>query len=181
MSRPGTLASNRGNDLLLKLLKFRFPHIVDEVTTPVLREWLSADVSERVRMLSRFEVSDESCLRELQKYTEEHTDSFPMRGLGESWIERQKVQMALFLVSSTEDPFMLHSLQERLRSIQAGRYMLDFDSNHCTPLPASMFRSPRHIGLESDFVEVTAEDVKTIKRDLADWMKKWEYIYVKTI
>ena len=110
MSRPGTLASNRGNDLLLKLLKFRFPHIVDEVTTPVLREWLSADVSERVRMLSRFEVSDESCLRELQKYTEEHTDSFPMRGLGESWIERQKVQMAFFLVSRTEGPFMLHSL-----------------------------------------------------------------------
>jgi hypothetical protein len=106
LSRPGTLSSNRGNDLLLKLLKFRFPHIVDEVTTPVLREWLSADVSERVRMLSRFEVSDESCLRELQKYTEEHTDSFPMRGLGESWIEKQKVQMALFLVSSTEVPFL---------------------------------------------------------------------------
>jgi hypothetical protein len=33
--------------------------------------------------------------------------------------------------------------------------MVDFDSTHCTPLPAEMFRSPQEIGLETDIVEIS--------------------------
>ena len=37
--------------------------------------------------------------------------------------------------------------------------MWDFDSNHCTPLPGDFFSPPRELGLESDFVEVSAKDI----------------------
>lgn len=33
--------------------------------------------------------------------------------------------------------------------------MLDFDSTHCTPLPAEMFRLPQEIGYEADSVEIS--------------------------
>ena len=37
--------------------------------------------------------------------------------------------------------------------------MVDFDSTHCTPLPAEMFRSPQEIGLETDFVTISDFEV----------------------
>lgn len=126
---PGSLTSNRGNDLLLKVLKFRFPNVVDEVTAPVLRDWMAADPTERQSLLTRHDVVDATCCRQLQTFIAQHSNSFPMTELGRDFTEREKTQMTLHL---------------------AGRYMVDFDSNHCTPLPAHLFFAPNHIGLESD-------------------------------
>lgn len=92
------LSTNRGNDLLIKLLKFRFPHIIDTVTVPVLRKWLNADTSERKEMLKNMEVSPSMCLRQLKHYIEENSSSFPIL-IGENWNEEDKSKMAVFLVS----------------------------------------------------------------------------------
>lgn len=99
LHRPGTLASNRGNDLLIKLLKFRFPHIIDAVTIPLVREWLNSEAAKRNQMLAKLRVDNETSLNQLRRYTEDHSNSFPVL-LGADWDEEMKSQMALFLVSN---------------------------------------------------------------------------------
>jgi hypothetical protein len=39
--------------------------------------------------------------------------------------------------------------------------MVDYDSTHCTPLPAEMFRSPQEIGSETDLVTISDFEVIT--------------------
>ncbi|KAK0065913.1 phosphatidylserine lipase ABHD16A, partial [Biomphalaria pfeifferi] len=45
------LSSNRGNNLILKLLKFRYPTIVDESTIPIMKEFLAKETVQQVQML----------------------------------------------------------------------------------------------------------------------------------
>jgi hypothetical protein len=41
------LSSNRGNNLLVKLLKYRYPKIYDEEGVTLLDTWLAADVNQQ--------------------------------------------------------------------------------------------------------------------------------------
>jgi hypothetical protein len=41
------LSSNRGNNLLLKLLKYRYPKVFDDKGVKLLQAWLAADVNEQ--------------------------------------------------------------------------------------------------------------------------------------
>lgn len=96
--RPGTLSTNRGNDLLIKLLKFRYPQIIDSTTIPTLQLWLNADASEREKMIRKHEVVNSPCPSLLKQFIKENSDSFPML-IGQNWTEKQKSQMTIFLVS----------------------------------------------------------------------------------
>lgn len=109
--RPGTLSSNRGNDLLIKLLMFRYPHIIDATTLPTLRAFLNADVAERKEMTRNLDVSNDPCLKELKKHASENSNSFPML-VGRSWTGKKKSQIALRLVSiiSTKNTFLFIGL-----------------------------------------------------------------------
>jgi hypothetical protein len=42
-----TLSSNRGNNLLVKLLKYRYPKIFDDEGVNLLHTWLAADVNQQ--------------------------------------------------------------------------------------------------------------------------------------
>ena len=93
--RPGNLEKNRGNDLLIKLLGYRYPRVID---LPVLREWLSAEGAERAALLRKFEVNNGQLIQDLKQYINENGISFPML-IGENWVENKKSQMTLYLVS----------------------------------------------------------------------------------
>jgi hypothetical protein len=41
------LSSNRGNNLLVKLLKYRYPKLFDDKGVKLLQAWLAADASEQ--------------------------------------------------------------------------------------------------------------------------------------
>jgi hypothetical protein len=41
------LSSNRGNNLLVKLLKYRYPKIFDDEGVALLHEWVAADVHQQ--------------------------------------------------------------------------------------------------------------------------------------
>jgi len=131
--RPGVLSTNRGNDLLVELLQFRFPHIFDDGTLSLMRDWLSADVSERKVFERKHEVDDSVSIQRLETHVEKHSSSYPM-AIGEDWTPKQKSQMALFLANS---------------------HMVDFDDTHCAPLPVDLFRFPRAIGTKSDFEDLS--------------------------
>lgn len=95
--RPGTLSTNRGNDLLVKLLKFRYPHVIDSVTVPLLRQWLNAGEPEREQLKRKHETNSGFCVQQLKKYMEENSNGFPML-IGSDWHDAKRAQMALFLV-----------------------------------------------------------------------------------
>ncbi|KAJ1525091.1 hypothetical protein ONE63_009933 [Megalurothrips usitatus] len=112
------LSTNRGNDLLVKLLKYRYPLLMTADVMRVVNEWLAADINGQSSLWQQYRVSDEK--KRVMKYFSEHAGLFPLR-IGDELDTHSKIQMVLYLCR---------------------KYMLDLRSSHCTPLPASMFATP---------------------------------------
>ncbi|KAI3361179.1 hypothetical protein L3Q82_013372, partial [Scortum barcoo] len=118
---PEDIMSNRGNNLLLKLLQFRYPKIMTDEGVRVVRQWLgSATHLEEASVYSGYEVDDDWCVSVLQSYQADKDVVFPW-SVGEDMTLEGRRQLALFL---------------------ARKYMRNFETTHCTPLPASEFHSP---------------------------------------
>ncbi|XP_051921102.1 phosphatidylserine lipase ABHD16A isoform X1 [Hippocampus zosterae] len=115
------VASNRGNDLLLNLLQFRYPQIMTLEGLDVVRQWLRASThGEEVSVYSGYQVDDDWCTSVLLSYGGDADVKFPWN-YGERMTTREKQQLALFL---------------------ARKHMRNFETTHCTPLPASEFHLP---------------------------------------
>lgn len=114
------LYSNRGNYLLIKLLQHRYPHIVDDSTLELLADWLARLKPQQEDLWQTHEVDEEEGLAKIRSYIRSNSDTFPC-DIGEGYSEEEKKKMTLYLAS---------------------RYMVDFDSTHCNPLPASFFKKP---------------------------------------
>uniref|UniRef100_A0A3Q3RPB7 Abhydrolase domain containing 16A, phospholipase n=1 Tax=Mastacembelus armatus TaxID=205130 RepID=A0A3Q3RPB7_9TELE len=138
---PEDVMSNRGNDLLLKLLQFRYPKIMTDEGIRVIRQWLGASNHlEEASVYSGYEVDDDWCVSVLQSYQADRDVLFPW-SVGNS---------ALF-ARWPPTPLILHS--SSLLSIflsKARKYMRNFETTHCTPLPASEFHSPWRLKKEND-------------------------------
>ncbi|XP_072887722.1 phosphatidylserine lipase ABHD16A [Hemitrygon akajei] len=118
---PDDVMSNRGNNLLLRLLQFRYPKVMGEEGVQVVREWLSTtNALQETAIYSRYELDDDWCTSVLQSYRSEHGDVFPWT-VGDDMTSEGRRQLAIFL---------------------AHKYMRNFDATHCTPLPASEFTLP---------------------------------------
>jgi hypothetical protein len=102
--RPGNLERNRGNDLLIKFLEYRFPRVVD---VTLLREWLSAEGAERTALLRKFEVNNGQLIQDLQEYINENSLSFPML-IGDNWGENKKSQMTFYLVTNDSNLYLIY-------------------------------------------------------------------------
>uniref|UniRef100_A0A7N8XNS6 Abhydrolase domain containing 16A, phospholipase n=1 Tax=Mastacembelus armatus TaxID=205130 RepID=A0A7N8XNS6_9TELE len=126
---PEDVMSNRGNDLLLKLLQFRYPKIMTDEGIRVIRQWLGASNHlEEASVYSGYEVDDDWCVSVLQSYQADRDVLFPW-SVGEDMTLEGRRQLALFL---------------------ARKYMRNFETTHCTPLPASEFHSPWRLKKEND-------------------------------
>uniref|UniRef100_A0A4W5PMN4 Abhydrolase domain containing 16A, phospholipase n=1 Tax=Hucho hucho TaxID=62062 RepID=A0A4W5PMN4_9TELE len=118
---PEDIMSNRGNNLLLKLLQFRYPKVMTDDGVRAIRAWLAASNHvEEAAVYSSYEVDDDWCVSVLQSYKTEGDVFFPW-SVGEDMTLEGRRQLALFL---------------------ARKYMRNFDSTHCTPLPYSEFAAP---------------------------------------
>ncbi|XP_066991578.2 phosphatidylserine lipase ABHD16A [Anabrus simplex] len=131
-TEDNNLSTNRGNNLLVKLLKYRYPYILNDETLPVLMDWLAVDVSQQSRIWNKYGVDEDLCNSTLLSYVAENSCSYPMR-LGEGLPLELRIQLTIFLAS---------------------KYMIDFKSTHCTPLPANLFQMPWDISPESDYVTI---------------------------
>ncbi|XP_033643193.1 phosphatidylserine lipase ABHD16A-like [Asterias rubens] len=110
------IATNRANDLLEILLKHRYPNLMNEEAVKALKQYLS-----QMSVYSTFEVDDATCQHVLQSYVLKNSSKFPIL-IGEEDLEFvTSAQLVIFL---------------------AGKYMIDFDATHCTPLPPMLFMMP---------------------------------------
>ncbi|CAI5768031.1 Alpha/beta hydrolase domain-containing protein 16A [Podarcis lilfordi] len=118
---PEDIMSNRGNDLLLKLLQHRYPKVMAEEGIRVVREWLEASTPmEEASVYSRYEVEDDWCLSVLKSYKAEDGEDFPW-SVGDDMTSEGRRQLALFL---------------------ARKHLQNFEATHCTPLPPQEFHLP---------------------------------------
>ncbi|XP_038672150.1 phosphatidylserine lipase ABHD16A [Scyliorhinus canicula] len=118
---PEDIMSNRGNDLLLRFLQFRYPKVMAEEGVRVVREWLGAsNPLQETALYSRYEVDDDWCTSVLQSYKSEHGGQFPWT-VGDDMTTDGRRQLAIFL---------------------AHKHMKNFDATHCTPLPSYEFALP---------------------------------------
>ncbi|XP_030640148.1 phosphatidylserine lipase ABHD16A [Chanos chanos] len=118
---PEDIMSNRGNDLLLKLLQFRYPKVMTEDGIRAVRHWLAATTqTEEVSVYNSYEVDDDWCTSVLLSYQTDRETHFPW-SVGEDMALEGRRQLALFL---------------------AHRYLRNFETTHCTPLPISEFHTP---------------------------------------
>uniref|UniRef100_A0A672MZ79 Protein ABHD16A-like n=1 Tax=Sinocyclocheilus grahami TaxID=75366 RepID=A0A672MZ79_SINGR len=86
-----------------------------------VRQWLAAGTQiEEESVYTGYEVDDDWCLSVLQSYQTDREPLFPW-SVGEDMTLEGRRQLALFL---------------------ARKYMRNFDTTHCTPLPISEFRPP---------------------------------------
>ncbi|GFU16528.1 hypothetical protein NPIL_547091 [Nephila pilipes] len=119
-----SIQTNRGNDLLIKFLQARYPNIVNNETLWALKDWLAGDKNHQSVLWSHQGVEEDLCNATLMSYIEENGPEFPML-IGEHMSADMKIQLVLFL---------------------ADKYMIDFDSTHCVPLPGRVFRLPWDFG-----------------------------------
>ncbi|XP_074649625.1 phosphatidylserine lipase ABHD16A-like [Tubulanus polymorphus] len=116
-------ATNRGNDLLTKLLRHRYPCLLCDDTAPALAQWLTGGAHARAQLLAEYPVDDDVCASTFASYVDENGRAFPTR-VGEDFDVDTKTKFVLFLAS---------------------KYMQDFESTHCTPLPVRFFREPWNV------------------------------------
>jgi pimeloyl-ACP methyl ester carboxylesterase len=116
------IGSNRGNDLALQLLTFRYP----EVFGPEVLEYIKKEVTSKRLKSSKLE-AEEDISEEVTTFRFEEVsrlgNQFPST-LGASQPTEKKTQLALYLVK---------------------KYVVDLDEQHCTPLPPSLFSLPELI------------------------------------
>ncbi|KAJ3583180.1 hypothetical protein NHX12_034390, partial [Muraenolepis orangiensis] len=75
---PDDIMSNRGNDLLLRLLHFRYPNVMAEEGVRVVRQWLGAsNPVEEASVYSHYQVDDDWCVSVLQSYQTHIGPAFP--------------------------------------------------------------------------------------------------------
>lgn len=112
---PDDIASNRGNDLLLRLLRHRYPKIMAGEGEQVVKAWL-----EEATPTEDGGVSERWCRAELEAFAGDRNPPFPWQ-LGEHMTPEERQQMALYL---------------------AQKHLQNFEGTHCTPLPPHVFRLP---------------------------------------
>ncbi|XP_038624460.1 phosphatidylserine lipase ABHD16A [Tachyglossus aculeatus] len=121
---PDDIASNRGNNLLLRLLQHRYPRVMGEDGLHAVHQWLDAgSVLEEASVYSQAEVDEEWCLSVLRSYQAEHGSDFPWT-VGDDLSSDGRRQLALFL---------------------ARKHLHNFEATHCTPLPSHEFQLPWHL------------------------------------
>ncbi|XP_063700519.1 phosphatidylserine lipase ABHD16A [Culicoides brevitarsis] len=114
-TEEGDLSSNRGNNLLIALLKFRFPTLFEAEQQ---QKHALNILSKHLDNSSLTAANERLCEQLFQSYFERRDRSYPVY-IGESLEEEDKNQLVLYLIK---------------------KHLVDFKSTHCTPLPTEYFR-----------------------------------------
>lgn len=113
-------STNRSNNLLIDVLSQRFPQLIDVREISLIKEYLSGNSRHQERTLRQYSVNSANCMRLLTDYFRTNLTSYPVN-IGPELDNVQRDQLTLFLTS---------------------KYLIDYDSVHCAPLPPWSFQKP---------------------------------------
>lgn len=113
------IETNRGNFLVVGILKTRFPNIFQSRQIGFSKMLLSKELEPAAPHL---EVEN---LIKMTSYVSEHGKSYPLM-IGENFTDEERNDMAEFLIR---------------------RHFRDFKSDHCSPLPGEYFNAPWDISI----------------------------------
>ena len=109
------LMTNRGNNLLIKVLEFRYPHLMKPSQLKQLWQYLALEEPGQIEFLAKLKIDDDKLKSEIR---ESDYGSYPSN-LGQNSSEDEKTSLLLYLASL---------------------YMTNVDSTHCQPLPEEKFK-----------------------------------------
>lgn len=112
--------TNRANYLLIDLLKQRFPALINDRAVRLLHEYLGGNARYQEGVLHRYSVNNTACLNLLMEYFHTHPTNYPVN-IGPDLDLTTRDQLVLFIAS---------------------KHLIDYDSEHCAPLPPRYFRRP---------------------------------------
>lgn len=130
------LQSNRGNDLLMKFLNYRFPRLLDDHVKNVLQSWLVADKIQRDSLLALYQVDQDYCTKVIGTFFKANPHLYPCI-FGEGLKPEEKIRLTLFLANIT---------------------MIDYNSTHCTPLPKQLFKLPWDPSQDTGFIKIDRDE-----------------------
>ncbi|KAG7173269.1 phosphatidylserine lipase ABHD16A-like [Homarus americanus] len=126
------LSCNRSNDLLMKLVRTRYPELLCIQSTEVLSQWLSEETTHQGAIMDKWGVDNDLCSTLLATYITEHGESYPFT-IGEDMTDDDKTKLLLYLAS---------------------KHLMDFNSGHNNTLDSSYFRKPWMPLTDSSYVQV---------------------------
>ncbi|XP_069190485.1 phosphatidylserine lipase ABHD16A isoform X2 [Procambarus clarkii] len=126
------LRCNRSNDLVMKLMRTRYPELLCTQSTEVLLQWLSEEPPLQGAIMGEWGVDGDLCSTLLATYITEHGQLYPST-IGEDMTANDKTKLVLYLAS---------------------KYLLDFNSPHNNPLDSCYFRKPWLPLTDSSYVQV---------------------------
>ncbi|XP_031618037.1 phosphatidylserine lipase ABHD16A [Contarinia nasturtii] len=127
IAEDNEIETNRGNGLLIHLLKIRFPKIFQTEQIERITKMLSQPLDKTKDLTGGHELMHSLLL----SYVSENSKQYPL-DIGEEYTSEQRNQMAEYLVR---------------------KHLIDFKSTHCTPLPTEHFRIPWDVpSIENDFI-----------------------------
>ncbi|XP_061486210.1 protein ABHD16B-like [Rhineura floridana] len=123
-SKIPIVKTNRANELLVQLLRCRYPDIMSEEEEETVRSWLAADCPQLDNLIYNYfyHVDDDWCLRTLESYKSSlgSSCSFPWN-VGKNLTPIRRKQMALFL---------------------ARKHLKNVETTHGRTLPPQEFQMP---------------------------------------
>ncbi|XP_004620309.2 protein ABHD16B [Sorex araneus] len=131
----GDVGGNRGNELLLRLLQYRYPAVMVREGLAMVTRWLQlGSLAQEAAFYARHRLDDEWCLALLRTYRErcvkereEEEEDWGPHGLPFPWLvgrglsPRRRRQLALFL---------------------ARKHLKNLEATHCSPLEPEDFELP---------------------------------------
>ncbi|XP_068928888.1 protein ABHD16B [Petaurus breviceps papuanus] len=139
---PGTinLEGNRGNYLLLKLLKYRYPRVMTDETVAAVKHWLqAANPEQEAAICQKYCVDGKWCLTILQNYMSKICKSGKkLRWKDQSTFPNHHSLDFPWSVGEDLPPVQ----QKRLGIFLAQKYMKNFEATHCHPLHPEDFQLP---------------------------------------
>ncbi|XP_078006036.1 ABHD16B [Phascolarctos cinereus] len=134
------LEGNRGNYLLLKLLKYRYPRAMTDETVAAVKHWLqAANPEQEAAVCQKYCVDGKWCLTILQKYkTKNNKSRKKLRWKNQSTSPNPHGPDFPWKVGEDLSPFQ----QKRLAIFLAQKYMKNIEATHCCPLGPEDFQLP---------------------------------------
>ncbi|CAF1107139.1 unnamed protein product [Adineta steineri] len=119
---PGRVETNRGNELLFHVLHYRYPFIYnDDQTLTLLRRYICSSHTQRIALFDQYCLNQSELQTQTREYRMENpTPSYPCK-FGENFSLLERQRFAIYLID---------------------QYLVNFDSQHCTPLPQTYFHIP---------------------------------------